>query len=162
MSSQCHHNFMSVLLPNHPNYREVLWGKVIQFRFTWKLQSLCQLNPIVRGIGTLSPISMEVKNCLKWKETKIGDTPIFHWNMIMGGREKTTTIIYYPVLLGWWPIQLWWLIILNSAPGCIPNHSLPTVFHHIHWLAIAYRLSSLNRGSFTIGSGSQHPTFGCV
>ena len=29
---------------------------------------------------------MEVESYPKWKETKIGDTPIFHWTMIMGGR----------------------------------------------------------------------------
>ena len=28
---------------------------------------------------------MEVENYPKWKETNIGDTPIFHWTMIMGG-----------------------------------------------------------------------------
>ena len=31
---------------------------------------------------TLSPIIMEVENHPKWKETNIGDTPIFHWTMM--------------------------------------------------------------------------------
>ena len=29
---------------------------------------------------------MEVENHPKWKETNIGDTPLFRWTMIMGGR----------------------------------------------------------------------------
>ncbi len=45
------------------------------------------------GVGkpTLSPIIMEVENHPKWKETNIGDTPIFHWTMIMGGRVTLTS-----------------------------------------------------------------------
>ena len=35
---------------------------------------------------TLSPIIMVLENYPKWKETIIGDTPIFHWTMIIGGR----------------------------------------------------------------------------
>ena len=30
---------------------------------------------------------MEVENYPKWKETDIGDTPIFHWTMIVGVEE---------------------------------------------------------------------------
>ena len=33
-----------------------------------------------------SPIIMEVEKYLKHEETTIGDTPIFHWTMIVGGR----------------------------------------------------------------------------
>ena len=33
--------------------------------------------------GTLSPTLREVENCPTWKETNIGDTPIFHGTMIM-------------------------------------------------------------------------------
>ena len=29
---------------------------------------------------------MEVDNSFAWKETHIGDTPIFHWTMIIGAR----------------------------------------------------------------------------
>ena len=36
--------------------------------------------------GTLSPAIMEMENYPKWKETDIGDTPIFLWTMIMGGK----------------------------------------------------------------------------
>lgn len=42
---------------------------------------------------TLSPIIMGVENYIKWKDTNIGDTTIFHWTMIYG-REKT----YLPAL----------------------------------------------------------------
>ena len=41
-----------------------------------------------------SPLIMEVENHPKWKDMKgittIGDTPIFHWAMIMGGRVDGT------------------------------------------------------------------------
>ena len=35
---------------------------------------------------------MEVENHPRWKQTKIGDTPIFHWTMIIGGRVKNTLL----------------------------------------------------------------------
>ena len=38
-----------------------------------------------------SAIPMEVENYPTWKDTNIGDTPIFHWTMIMGGRVHTVT-----------------------------------------------------------------------
>ena len=33
-----------------------------------------------------------VENYLKWKEINIGDTPIFHWTMIMGERVVVTVV----------------------------------------------------------------------
>ncbi len=45
-----------------------------------------------RQILLFLPYSWEffVENYPKWKETNIGDTPIFHWTMIMGGRVFKT------------------------------------------------------------------------
>ena len=36
---------------------------------------------------------MQEENHPKWKEPHIGDTPIFHWTMIMGGRVYFTWIL---------------------------------------------------------------------
>ena len=44
---------------------------------------------------------MEVESYPKWKETNIGDTPIFHWTMIMGGRVvfAVNLMVYYSKLI---------------------------------------------------------------
>ncbi len=50
---------------------------------------------------TLSPIIMEVENYPQWKETNIGDSPIFHWTMIVGGRALALAFAYRKEFL--WP-----------------------------------------------------------
>ncbi len=45
-------------------------------------------------MSTLPPIFMEVENYPKYKETNIGDTLIFHWIMIMGGRVTSNKSVF--------------------------------------------------------------------
>ena len=58
--------------------------KVLNSLVSWltvgKVSSKFTLLPIIMG---------SVENYPKWKETNIGDTPSFHWTMIMGGRVRS-------------------------------------------------------------------------
>ena len=63
---------------------------------------------------TLSPIIMVPwENHSKWKETNIGDTPLFHGTMIMGGRVLPKESEEFSMV----PLTLCWLISTMTRFG---------------------------------------------
>ena len=50
--------------------------------FFWRDKNFAHIRILFSPWTTLSPIIMEVENHPKWKETNIGDTPIFHWTLV--------------------------------------------------------------------------------
>ena len=94
------------LPPNHHHLQELPPEKVISTKIRYVIL-----------VDVYYPFSHEsmgsVEMTPKWKETNIGDTPIFHWAMIMGGRVSETSTSTF--------VTSWHLcsFLMIDAPGTL-------------------------------------------
>ena len=84
----------------------------------------------------------------KWKETNIGDTPIFHWTMIMGGRveqwKQNPNMTFHEILIGsWWdPCSGMWNNPCIKL-GSISSPHMQQIISGFWWLLTCFFFKSL-------------------